>query len=128
MTDKTLKYHFLSDFDKALMHAFGEDFFDSTPFRIMIDEQLKLLVFHRAEHLFIFNFHPTKSYENLPIIVRPGEYRLLMDTDEARFGGFARIQPAQSFFSRPKINKNRLDNFIHVYIPSRTAIVLKRKQ
>ena len=127
MTDKTLKYHFLADFDKVMLNSFDGDFFDSTPFRIMIDEHLKLLVFHRTEHLFIFNFHPTNSYENLPVIVRPGEYRLLMDTDEVRFGGFARIQPAQSFFSRPILNKNRLDHFIHVYIPSRTAIVLKRK-
>ncbi len=127
MTDDNLKYHYLYDFDKVLLHAFDEPFFDSKAVRIMTDDCLKLLVFHRAKHLFIFNFHPTESYDNLPILVRPGEYRLLFDTDEARFGGFGRIQPRQSFFSKPLRIKNRLDNFIHVYIPSRTAMVLKTK-
>ena len=128
MTDDNLKYRFLYDFDKAMLHAFGGGLFAKEPFRLMIDEHKKLIVFNRSEHIFIFNFHPTKSYEHLPILVRPGEYAHLMDTDEPRFGGFGRIQPAQSFFSHTQRTANRLDNFIRVYIPSRTAMVLRRRE
>uniref|UniRef100_H2ZI27 Alpha-amylase/branching enzyme C-terminal all beta domain-containing protein n=1 Tax=Ciona savignyi TaxID=51511 RepID=H2ZI27_CIOSA len=53
----------------------------------------KVMVFERAGLIFVFNFHPTKSYPDYKIPVRQcGSYKIMLDTDDHCFGGHKRNQ------------------------------------
>jgi 1,4-alpha-glucan branching enzyme len=74
---------------------------------------------------FIFNFHPSRSLNDYPIEMLPGEYTLVMDTDESRFGGQNRLAPGQHYFTIPMVTGNLLRHCVRTYLPCRTAIVLR---
>ncbi|MBR0457822.1 MAG: alpha amylase C-terminal domain-containing protein [Victivallales bacterium] len=127
--DHSLKFHYLADFDRNLLALFRDnpDFFLFQPLLLRLDEQAKILAFERNELVFLFNFHPTQSVQDYPVVCFPGTYQNLLDTDAGEFGGFQRIQPGQRFFTSPVQMENRLEHFLRVYLPCRTALVLKRE-
>lgn len=52
----------------------------------------KVVVFERAGCLFVFNFHPNKSFVDYTVGVQDGgAWRIILNSDENRFGGFDRI-------------------------------------
>ena len=124
--DANLKYHFLGDFDQAMLDLlFISPNLHLHPCQfIMADESRKLLLFFRNNMLFAFNFHPTRSYNDLEFLCFPGSYRLALDTDSKQFGGFDRVRPNQRYFSTSKRKGNRIDEFLSIYLPCRSAIVL----
>lgn len=66
------------------------------------DDARKLLVFERGPLVFVFNFHPTESYEGLEIgVPEAGKYRLALDTDAQAFGGSARCGFGVDHFTEP---------------------------
>lgn len=65
-------------------------------------EEDKVIAFERAGLLFIFNFHPTKSFSDYTIGTHnPGEYRVVLDSDDKKFLGHGRIQHQTSYFTAP---------------------------
>lgn len=84
----------------------------------------KVIVFERAGLLWIFNFHPSSSFTDYRVGVEvAGTYSVVLNTDDRRYGGFDRIDGNVRYFTTPMEWNNR-KNFIQVYTPSRTAIVL----
>jgi len=74
--------------------------------------------------LFIFNFHPTESFTDYRVGVEAaGTYRVVINTDDKDFGGLARIQNDTRFFSTD-MEWNGRKNYLQVYLPTRTAMVL----
>jgi 1,4-alpha-glucan branching enzyme len=64
-------------------------------------EEMKVISYERAGLLFLFNFHPTHSHQDVYIPVRqPGLYKAVLDSDLIRFGGTERNTPVE-FFSKP---------------------------
>lgn len=92
----------------------------------LINEGDKLIAFEKGDLLFIFNFHPYKSYEHYRVGTKWACYhKILLDTDESRFGGYDRlIYGHNNFFPIVKEKWNNRPNYLHLYIPSRTAMVL----
>lgn len=90
-------------------------------------EEDKLIIFEKGDLIFIFNFHPTKSYEHYRVGTHwASEHVIILDSDEQKFGGHNRLEPAARkiffpIFKTPWQNRN---NFIQLYIPNRTAIIL----
>ena len=85
-----------------------------------------MLAYIRGELLFVFNFHPTKSFTDYGIIVPPAtKWKHLFDTDEPRFGGQGRI--AEKMVYEPFLvdDGKELVQQIKLYLPSRTALVLR---
>jgi 1,4-alpha-glucan branching enzyme len=61
------------------------------------------VAFERAELLFVFNFHPTQSFTDYRIGVEvPGEYKVVLDTDDGKYGGFQRVDSNVSHFTYPE--------------------------
>jgi 1,4-alpha-glucan branching enzyme len=87
----------------------------------MEHEDHKLLAFRRGRLVFLVNLHPTNSYTDLAIPCSPGRYDLVLDSDSGEFGGHARLEPGQQFFTQPVGDGHKLS----VYLPSRTALVLR---
>ena len=90
------------------------------------NEKDKVIVYEKGDLLFVFNFHPTKSFEHYRIGTKWfTPHRIVMDSDERIYGGYERLNygHSNSFPIKNEIWNNR-PNYIQLYIPSRTAIVL----
>lgn len=127
--DDLLRYRYLFDFDSAMQHL---DVLDSPQAYVSLKhEQDKVLVFERNGLLFIFNFNPTQSFTDYKVGVEtPGKYEIILNSDDAKFGGHDRIKDPvpgkkQEFFTNNDPWNNR-SNSLMAYIPSRTALVLKK--
>ncbi|WP_277202679.1 alpha amylase C-terminal domain-containing protein [Victivallis vadensis] len=119
-----LRYHFLRDFDRAMLEVLNRnpEFFRRRVQTVRIDDCGKVLIFERDDCYFCFNFHPENSYFDYGFEVLPGEFETVLDSDAPEFGGFSRRAPEQRYWSR----QGQSGAFITLYLPSRTALVLKR--
>ena len=76
--------------------------------------------------LFVFNFHPTNSYTDYGFAVDAGKYLTLLCSDDPAFGGFGRYDSA--VVHRTQVERSfGLKQNLKLYLPSRTAVVLERK-
>jgi hypothetical protein len=65
-------------------------------------EDDKIIAFERAGLLFVFSFHPEKSFTDYRIgVSRAGKYKIVLDSDSKDFGGFERISQHTEYFSQP---------------------------
>ena len=123
MDNGFLKYQWLGDFDRDMVAITKEN---SLFTQRMGDLRLnmrreKVLAFYRHGLLFAFNFHPSASQTGVQIPVsRPGVYDVVLCTDDKKYGGFDQIQHIP-YPTKKKDGKY----FIELYLPARTAVVLK---
>lgn len=123
--EKLLRYKYLNNFDRAMQHA-------ERKFKWLCDTQYvsrknqgdRVIVFERGGLVWAFNFHATKSYTDYRIGAnRAGKYKVVLDSDANEFLGFGRIDASIEHFTTPEHWDGR-DNWLQVYLPSRTAIVM----
>lgn len=125
--DDLLKYKFLNEFDAALENTESKYKWLSSPqaYISLKHEGDKVIVFERAGLLFVFNFHPTNSFSDYRVGVEtPGTYRIVLDTDSKEFGGFNRVDHEKTRCMTTPMEWNDRKNFLQLYIPSRTALIL----
>ncbi|KAM3589104.1 alpha-1,4-glucan branching enzyme [Umbelopsis sp. WA50703] len=128
--DGLLRYKYLNEWDRAMQLAESAFGWLSSPqaYVSLKHQDDKVISYERAGLVFIFNFHPTKSFTDYRIGVEAvGEYKVVLNTDSSTFMGHGRIDEKGSWFSTPEPWNNR-KNFIQVYIPCRTALVLSPKE
>ncbi|MCI2121422.1 MAG: alpha amylase C-terminal domain-containing protein [Bacteroidales bacterium] len=119
-----LRYMPLRDFDKAMVHLFGDNrVLESKPVCLRCDEEKKILIMKRGDFLFVFSFHPTESFEDYGFDAPAGEYGVVLDSDAKEFDGFGRNDDAVVHFTVANGNGNELK----LYLPNRTALVFHRK-
>ncbi|MDD4728771.1 MAG: alpha amylase C-terminal domain-containing protein [Dysgonamonadaceae bacterium] len=127
--DMNLKYHYLSAFDKemlALMKSV-DNFQDTAIIEIWEKKKDNVLAYMRENLLFIFNFNPTKSYTDYGVLVPEGEYKVVLNTDEKRFGGFGFTDDDIHHFSHfDELYKKHHKGWLRIYIPAHSAVVLKK--
>ncbi|GAO49934.1 hypothetical protein G7K_4070-t1 [Saitoella complicata NRRL Y-17804] len=124
--DQLLRYGQLWEFDAALQKTEEKFGWLHSPqaYISLKHEGDKVIVFERAGLLFIFNFHPNQSFVDYRVgIQQPGKYKIVLSTDDEKFGGLNRIDTNSEFFTTP-FEWNGRANYLQVYIPTRTAIVL----
>lgn len=86
----------------------------------------KLIAFERGGLVFVFNFHPTKSYVDYQIGVDvPGQYKIALNTDNEHYLGHGNIDENTEYCTREGDFDGRR-NSVFVYIPARVAIVLNK--
>ncbi|MBR1873094.1 MAG: alpha amylase C-terminal domain-containing protein, partial [Bacteroidales bacterium] len=126
-----LRYGYLRNFDEAMIHLVKEEnVLSSWPVLLTADEQKKILIFSRKNCIFAFNFNPAESFADYGFSAPAGEWEVLMDSDEKRFNGFARINPGEKHLSlegRCPNGNQGFDHTLKLYLPSRSVIVLKKK-
>ena len=59
----------------------------------------QVLAFGRGNLVFVFNFNPTRSFQDYGFLVPSGSYRIVLDSDSTDFGGFGRIDDSQEHFT-----------------------------
>lgn len=124
--DDLLRYKFLNNFDREMNLLENKHrYLSSHPAWVSWKhEDDKLIVFERANLLFVFNFHPSKSFADYKIGVdTPGKYKIVLDSDGAEFGGHTRLDHSTEFhtFNEGYAGRRYSTN---VYAPSRVAFVL----
>jgi 1,4-alpha-glucan branching enzyme len=123
--DPNLKYEYLQNFDKEMI-AFIKNgrFLSSVPHGLFIDQQKQVLVYERAGYIFVFNFSPISSYENYWLTVpAKGKYRVILSTDEERFGGWNRI--SKEYVYTANIMPGDVAK-MQIYLPARSAMCIKK--
>ncbi len=118
-----LKYHALGDFDAALMNLLGHPgFLRDAPQHLHSHVSGHRLVFHRGDFMILANLSPSESVTDYAVPCFPGTWELVLDTDEKRFAGLARLTPGQRFHAAPA-GHGGLE--IKVYLPARCAMILR---
>ena len=118
-----LKYQWLGDFD--------EDVIKLTKKRKIFEQRMadlkyihndaQTLAFYRKGLMFAFNFNPSNSMTNVLIPVpNNADYTVELCSDDVKYGG-------QGLVEHMKYPAKKFDDqyFIELYIPARTAIILK---
>jgi 1,4-alpha-glucan branching enzyme len=121
-----LKYHYLGDFDRDMIFLFrNENILSQEYCHLHIDNQGdQVLAFSRKGYLFVFNFNPFKSFTDYGIQVAGGKYRIVLNTDNQKYGGFGNIDETLVHFCE-RMGKISGPDLLKLYLPSRTGIVLK---
>ena len=110
-----LRYGGLLEFDRAMIQLLQKE-------RILGD---KVMVYTKGNLVFVFNFHPYKSFEGYFIpVAKDGSYKVLLTTDEERFGGHDRVDT--KYVYKTETLEDGREGFL-CYLPSRSAIVFKKK-
>ncbi|GAB2258619.1 hypothetical protein Droror1_Dr00014779 [Drosera rotundifolia] len=91
-----------------------------------VNDDTKVISYSRGPLLFIFNFHPTASYDSYYLgVEEAGEYQIILNTDEKKYGGQG-IIPTNQYICRTTTKRvDGLRNCLVVPLPSRTAQVYK---
>ena len=128
--NQDLDYHFLSDFDEAMLEVIkSEKKFNLTPVQeIWHNDGDQILAFERGDLLFVFNFSPTKSYTDYGFLVKKGEYHVVLNTDAKAFGGNGLADDGVTHFTNfdPLYEKDG-KVWLKLYVPARSAVVLRKK-
>jgi len=122
-----LRYHFLADFDRDMLSLIkGANLLGTLYANLMnCDENNKCLIFERAGLVFLFNFHQDASIPGYEFTVNePGEYRIVLNSDNVRYGGQGRIDEEMLYYTR--LDESSQVPRLSVYFTSRTAMVLKK--
>ena len=125
IADKGLKYDYLLLFDKAMLafvkskNVFNQGFATL----LQCDEKYKTIVFSRGKWVAVFNWHSMLSVSDYIIQVEvPGKYRLVLSTDDSKFGGFDRLDKTTEYFSYTQKEKH----YIKIYNINRSASVYEK--
>ena len=83
--------------------------------QLWLDNRKKVLIYQKGKVIFAINLHPTDSYDGLKIpVVKPGNYKVIMSTDDGKYGGFDRI-PHRGYSAGKQFK---------MFLPSRTAAII----
>lgn len=111
-----LKYRYVAKFDRAVMALLS--LIEGSPQHILTHDDDHIMAYERGDFLFVFNFHPVTSFEDYSVSADKGNYAIVLSSDDEKFGGFDRVDTSMSYST----DSGRL----RLYIPSRTALVLRR--
>ncbi len=121
-----LRYQYLLAFEKAMVAmAKKQKLLGSGDTQLLLHNGDKVLVYRKGEAYFIFNLHPSKSFEGYRVpMPENGDYEVLFSTDDECFGGSGRISHQTYIATTQEIGRPSFQ----IYLPSRTAVVLKKKK
>ncbi|MDE6264899.1 MAG: alpha amylase C-terminal domain-containing protein, partial [Paramuribaculum sp.] len=127
---KELKYVYLNDFDNAMIHLISGVYnFQALPVeKLWEKDDDQVLAYKRGDLVFVFNFNPFKSFDGYGILTPPGQYDVVLSTDNPVFGGYGNIDETVTHFTKPdKLYSPHGVEWLKLYLPARSAQVLRRR-
>ncbi|KII65667.1 1,4-alpha-glucan-branching enzyme [Thelohanellus kitauei] len=123
--EESLKYRYLNEFDRHMQHLEKKYHFLRSPqaFVSKHHQDDKIICFERGSLLWVFNFHPTKSYcdYRVPVSTQK-DYRVVLCSDDEIFDGQNRVDKNQVHHVQDYAYLTMAFS-IMIYIPSRVAVV-----
>ena len=127
--NKELCYHFLGDFDKAMLETIkSEKNIQKLPVQeIWHNDGDQILAYQRGSLLFVFNFNPTQSFTGYGFMMKEGAYDVVLNTDAKAFGGNGLSDDSIRHFTNfdPLLKKDG-KGWLQLYLPARSAVVLRK--
>ncbi len=123
-----LRYHFLHSFDKKMLQLIKNSGLFRVPYANLLnmDQDNKTIAFERCGLIFVFNFHVSRSIPDYAFnVTEPGDYRIVLDSDNAGFGGHGRIDEKLIYTTR--FDEATKTHRLIIYNTNRTALVFERQ-
>ena len=124
-------YTLLGEFDKAMIELVGDvrNFQNRPVQEVWHNDGDQILAFSRKDLIFVFNFNPNRSFTDYGLLVPEGSYEIVLNTDAKNFGGNGLVDDTQVHFTQyDKLHARRKKGWLMLYLPARTAIVLKKRK
>lgn len=127
-TNGFLKYSWLQDFDHdMLMHIRSvKNFEQQSLVKLWEQNDQQILAYERGRFVYVYNFHPTESYVDYRVLAPCGKYRIILDTDDKKYGGYGFQDHAVEHFTLHD-DTFMFDGkgWLSLYLPAKSAIVLE---
>ena len=122
-------YHYLGDFDLAMLNIIkSTKNYQNTPIiEIAHNDGDQVLAYSREDLIFVFNFNPIQSFTDYGFLTKPGTYEVILNTDSKLFGGFGLADDTVKHFTlQDPLYEKEKKEWLKLYLPARSAVVLKR--
>ncbi|HLP06097.1 MAG TPA: alpha amylase C-terminal domain-containing protein [Paludibacter sp.] len=121
-------YNALGEFDRAMIDLINSvPSFNKTKIQQLWDKESdQVLVYQRGKFVFIFNFNGSMSFTDYGILADSGSYKIVLNTDNPIFGGFNLVDESVVHSTLPNPKEIVGREWLKLYIPARTALVLKK--
>lgn len=129
--DPNLKYRYLGDFDQAMIELIrsAKDFGELPIQKIWDSDGDQILAFMRGDLVFVFNFNPVKSFTDFGLLTPPGKYKVVLNTDDVKFGGQGLDDDSiEHFTNDDPLYRKQNKAWLKLYIPARSALVLRKQE
>lgn len=126
--NKELLYHYLGDFDRDMIKVLKENkrLLQTKIREIWHNDSDQVLAFSRGKYLYVFNFNPTKSFEGYGFMMPQGKYKVVLNTDAKKYGGFGLSDDnVEHFTNYDPVLSRQHKGWLQLYLPARSAMVLK---
>ncbi len=126
--DPGLKYQWLARFDRDMIALARTHGLPGGHWAYLLWEHNddKTLIFQRTGLIFVFNFHPSKSFTDYHFPAPAGRYRITLDTDNPAYGGHNRLNPEQVHSTLNADSPDQPPQRLSLYLPNRSAQVLEK--
>ena len=129
--NKELCYHYLGDFDHDMLAVIKSErmFQKKKVVEIWHNDDDQILAYTRGDLLFVFNFSPTRSYTDYGFMLPHGTYRVVLNTDAKKYGGFGFADDTVRHFTNydPLLERDG-KGWLKLYLPARSAVVLRKEK
>ncbi|MPL94673.1 1,4-alpha-glucan branching enzyme GlgB [bioreactor metagenome] len=121
-------YHDLGVFDRdmiTLIKSVHE--FNLLPIQQLWDkEDDKVLAYQRGNLIFIYNFNGDQSYVDYGILADKGTYKIILNTDNSKYGGYNLVDESIEHITLSKPVHESGKEWLMLYLPARSALILKK--
>lgn len=127
--NKDLCYHYLGDFDRDMLDMMKSvKAIEKIPVKeVWHNDGDQILAYSRGALLFVFNFSPTRSFTDYGFMVPEGKYEVVLNTDAKIYGGNGFSDDTLPHFTNyDPLLKPDGKGWLQLYIPARSAVVLRR--
>ena len=127
--NKDLCYHYLGDFDKAMIATIKEvkNIQKSDVVEVWHNDADQVLAYMRRDYIFVFNFNPTRSFTDYGFLVPNGGYEVVLNTDAVEYGGNGLADDTVRHFTNfDSLYAKDKKGWLKLYIPARSAVVLRK--
>ena len=128
LTDnESLRYRLLNLFDRDMVQLIRDARTLGVPWPYLLFENQgdQVLAFERGDLLFIFNFNPTNSYADYGIPVQAGKFKIVLNSDNSRYGGYGLVDESMLYYAQPdRITAPK--HLLKLYMPARSAMVFRQ--
>ena len=133
----------LNRFDEAMVHLLEENLHGVKDqnglhlpwvYKLWDNEGDQVVAYQRGDLVFVFNWNGVKSFSDYGILAPEGKYQVVLNTDAKEFAGFGLSDDSVEHFTQhdplyeaPDPNSGEKKGWLKLYLPARSAVVLKRQ-
>jgi 1,4-alpha-glucan branching enzyme len=121
-----LAYFYLNLFDRDMIEMVkkNEIFDEVYPYAIVRNDSDMTLIFKRKGLVFVFNFNPEKSFTNYGFEIEEGTYKVVLNSDNAKYLGHNRIDENMEYKTIMDLKTKK--HYLRIYAINRAVLVLKK--